>query len=442
MTGSCATSTFTEMQATRRTSPVLRFSTIVAGYLLLTPVVTSLNGLAMHQGGPSVIGPAFHATASLLILILAGVNPRIPKRWDVVALCFGAALTVVSVQIATGRTDARLADVGQLYKWFAPVLVYAVLFDWRLPVDGEAWKNLCRVFFFLPIIYAALNFLSLAVYLATGFEATLFDAQVKRFSGFAWAYNPTVNAMLLCAYANGRVHRTPMWQRIVALGGFGLLRSKTAVLYGLLFLWPYFATADKSTRRRRPAMALGLVLLPGLLWLGWRESGRAADLYGYSTSTGQATSTLTTFWDASVKASGRLELLEFYATDYWNWAPNEQLFGNGLNLDRRIESAAWSSTTAARNYANGETSKATKAPEFDLFGHLDLLGLVGTTPFFVLFYVYPFLSIRTLGFGLFYGCMTVLSVVAGHLTNNPQTGIFLVFFLLWNKSTATGERIV
>lgn len=220
------------------------------------------------------------------------------------------------------------------------------------------------------------------------------------------------------------------------------LRSKTAVLYGLLFLWPYFATADKSTRRRRPAMALGLVLLPGLLWLGWRESGRAADLYGYSTSTGQATSTLTTFWDASVKASGRLELLEFYATDYWNWAPNEQLFGNGLNLDRRIESAAWSSTTAARNYANGETSKATKAPEFDLFGHLDLLGLVGTTPFFVLFYVYPFLSIRTLGFGLFYGCMTVLSVVAGHLTNNPQTGIFLVFFLLWNKSTATGERIV
>src|SRR5262249_38624497 len=115
--------------------------------------------------------------------------------------------------------------------------------------------------------------------------------------------------------------------------------------------------------------------------------------------------------------------------DVSDWSATNIIFGNGLNVDRRLESPLWEQMMA-RFYAGQDLDKGNKVIELDMLGHFDLFGLAGAIPFAFAFYVYPLFAIKLPYFKFYWLFIIFLSVFGGDLLNNPQTGTLLVILIL------------
>ena len=393
-------------------------------YLALTPVVTSVNGLSLILLDISAIGPLYHALFSASLLAIGLGSPVVRKSWRLIAVAFGVFGGLVAAQLAAGYSG--VGDLGILYKWFMPLLLFAVYFRWDYLGTPAAQRQMIGLFQQLPMVYATLIFVSAAAYLLTGFEATMFEAGTLRFSGFTFAYNPTVNAMFLCGYVAYVVAPVGPLRTIVYSAAFLLLRSKTAIAYlAMALLAPLrrLMPRARSFGVLRGLMAAPVVFL--VLTLGVYQTYQAADPTRQTTERG-----LDLTWFAQKLVENRVDWLIFTATDLPQWPRANLLVGNGMNIDRRFINPTWWAMIGQQRYLSQPLSRTDKNPELDLLGPLDLFGVIGLACFLAAFYVYPFRVIRLPFFRPFYAVMLFLSVFSRHLINNPQTTPLLVFFIL------------
>jgi len=341
------------------------------------------------------------------------------------------------VQLAAGFSS--LDDVGTLYKWFMPLLLFAVYERWTYLRAPAAQRRVIALFQHLPAVYGALIALSAFVYVTTGFEATTFEKGAHRFSGFAFGFNTTVNVLLLCAYVNFVLEPIGVLRLVAYCGSFVLLKSKTTVAY---FAMAVFAPLRRQWRQvHRWGVVRVLVAVPVIitvLTLGVMQTIGAVDPTGGIRSA-EGPITLRRFGELLVE--GRGDWLIFYATDLPQWTPANLAFGNGLNIDRRMLNPVWWVTLGSRKYQGASLSKQDKTPELDLLGPLDLFGLLGLACYVTVFYVYPLRRIRLPYFRPFYLFMIFLSIVTGHLVNNPQTTTLLVFFILLLRDYVPPSRV-
>lgn len=415
---------------------------IICLYLLGLPVISSLNGLSMHLTGISAIGPLYHTVFSL-VLIAIGVGSRcVQKSAPAIFWAAVLVLTLVGVQCALGLSNFSLSDLGQLYKWLMPIGLLAVFYRWRYFAYPEAQELLARTFRIVPLLYSGLIFVSFLTYLTFGFNPTLFEEGTRvRFVGFAWGYNTTVNSFFICAFPTLFMQRTPPWVRLVCGLGFFLLLSKTAVVYfallGFSFARPYLKTPS-LTPQRLAGIVMACALLVGIVWFGFQETVRSADLYQEEPDRDSTTMGMVS--DAVMAT--RLDWWQYVLEDAPSWPVTNLVFGNGLNIDRRVESPLWWRLIGSRYYTGLKVDKSTKTLELDMLGHFDLFGLLGASVFAALFYVYPLLKIKVPLFRPFYVFLILLSMTGGHLLNNPHATSLLVFFLLFlrNHSAAPSTR--
>ena len=406
-----------------------RLLRILCAYLVGVPIITSINGLSMHLAGVSAIGPAYHTLFSLLIIAAALVSPHVEKNRLAIIAVAGLFAMLVVVQVALGLSDFSLADVGQLYKWFLPLLLFAVLCRWQYLSTPEARAKLSFVFEIIPIIYSVLILISLLSYLLFNFNPTVFDfgSSTQRFIGFAWAYNPTVDAFFICGYLTLVLRNIAVWKKLLCGVGFALLISKTAVVYfgflGFSFVRERFKKISGTSRAL--VLVPTVVVLAAVFWFGLTQSFRSANLYGNYSS---APLTIQDF--AEVAQAGRLDWWIYMLGDVSDWPLTNIIFGNGLNVDRRLESPLWQETVG-HFYEGKDLDKSNKVLELDMLGHFDLFGLAGAIPFAFVFYVYPLFAIKLPYFKLYSLFITFLSVFGGDLLNNPQTGTLLVVLFLF-----------
>lgn len=396
----------------------------ICAYLALTPVVTSVNGLSLIVLDISAIGPLYHALFSASLLAIGLGSPVVRKSWGLIAAAFGVFGCLIATQLAAGYSG--VGDLGILYKWFMPLLLFAVYFRWDYLGTPAAQRQMIGLFQQLPMVYAALILVSAGAYLLTGFQATMFEAGTLRFSGFTFAYNPTVNAMFLCGYIAYVVAPVGALRTIVYCAAFLLLRSKTAIVYlAMALLAPL---RRLMPRARLFGVLRGLIAAPLVflvLTLGVYQTYQAADPTGQTTERG-----LDLAWFGRKLVENRVDWLIFTATDLPQWPAANLLVGNGMNIDRRFVNPTWWAIIGQKHYMNRPLSRTDKNPELDLLGPLDLFGVIGLACFLVAFYVYPFRVIRLPFFRPFYAFMLFVSVFSGHLINNPQTTPLLVFFIL------------
>src|SRR5712664_2652927 len=100
------------------------------------PLVTSVNGLSLHLLGLSAVGPIYHGVFSLLLIAIALASDQVEKGWAIIAVLFGTFILLVSAQLVAGFSYA--SDIGTLYKWFMPLLLFAAYFRWRYLRTSEA----------------------------------------------------------------------------------------------------------------------------------------------------------------------------------------------------------------------------------------------------------------------------------------------------------------
>lgn len=404
-------------------NPTLLFFIIV--YLAGVPLITSINGLSLILLKSSAIGPAYHAAFTVVLLVAGLVSRNVEKSWRLIAVLFGIFGLLVAAQLATGLSD--IGDLGTLYKWFMPLLLFAVYERWSYFRDPIAQRRLIGLFQYLPAIYGGLIWVSAIVYVTTGFEATVFEKGIHRFSGFAFAFNPTINVFFLCAYVNYVLAPVGILRMVAYCGSFVLLKSKTTIAYvALAMVGPI---RQRWHRTRHWGVIRGLVAAPviiGALTIGTMRTVGAADPTGTVRSE-EGRVTLRRFGELLIET--RLDWLLFYATDLPQWSVANLAVGNGMNIDRRMLNPVWWATIGSRKYQGASLSKQDKTPELDLLGPLDLFGVVGLLCYVGVFYVYPLRRVRRPLFLPFYVFMIFLSIVAGHLVNNPQTTTLLVFFV-------------
>jgi hypothetical protein len=319
-----------------------------------------------------------------------------------------------------------------------PLLLFAVYERWSYLRDPVAQRRLVALFQYLPVAYGVLIAISALLYVTTGFEATTFEKGTHRFSGFAFAFNPTVNALFLCAYVNFLLEPVGVLRMVAYCGSFALLKSKTAVAYVAMAL--VAPLRGRWHLARRWGVVRVLVTVPVVvlaLAFGVRQTLSAVDPTGHvKSSEGQIT--LERFGQLLIE--GRVDWLIFYATDLPQWSPLNLAVGNGLNVDRRMLNPIWWATLGSAKYQGASLTKQDKTPELDLLGPLDLFGLIGLACYVAVFYVYPLRRIRLPYFRLFYLFMIFLSIFAGHLLNNPQTTTLLVFFILLLRDYVPVQR--
>lgn len=399
---------------------------LVSLYLLGVPFVTSVNGLSLILLDVSAIGPAYHGLFSVALIAVALASPGVPKSWPLIAAVSAGFAVLAGAHLALGFSDP--ADLDTLYKWYMPLVLFAAYFRWDYLAGEVANRHLFATFRTIPLLYAVLIFVSALAYALTGFEATVFEEGTLRFTGFAFAYNPTINALFLCAYAHFVLDPVGVARTVVYCAAFLLLRSKTTVAYFALAALVPLRTL--WWRWRRLGALRGLVAVPLLalvLTVGAIQTYEAADPTGHVASA-EGSIRLDRF--VGLLLEGRLEWLLFAATDIPQWPAVNLAVGNGMNLDRRLINPVWWAGLGSRKYQGASLSKEDKTPELDLLGPLDLFGIGGLLYYVALFYVYPLWRIRLPFFRPFYCFMIFLSIVTGHVINNPQTTTLLVFFLL------------
>ena len=404
-------------------NPTLLFFIIV--YLAGVPLITSINGLSLILLKISAVGPTYHAAFTAGLLIVGLLSRNVEKSWRLIVVLFGIFGVLVAVQLGAGFSN--VSDLGTLYKWFMPLLLFAVYERWSYLRDPVARRRLVALFQFLPAAYGTLITISALVYVTTGFEATTFEKGTHRFSGFAFAFNPTINALFLCAYVNFLLEPVGLLRMVAYCGSFTLLKSKTAVAYVAMALMAPFRTRWRQARRWgvvRVLVTVPLVIMT--LTLGAMETLKALDPTGHVKS---SEGRITVERVGQLLVEGRLDWLIFYATDLPQWSPLNLAIGNGLNIDRRLLNPVWWATLGSAKYESAALTKYDKTPELDLLGPLDLFGLIGLACYVAVFYGYPLRRIRLPHFRTFYVFMIFLSIVAGHLVNNPQTTTLLVFFI-------------
>jgi len=396
---------------------------LIGWYLLGVPLISSLNGLSMHLLGVSVLGPIYHALFSALLIGVALVSGVVEKSWGTITLLFGTFAALVATQLASGFSLP--ADVGQLYKWFMPLLLFAVYYRWSYFQTDEGRAALVTVFQRLPVWYSALITLSLVVYVLTGFEATVFEQGVRRFSGFTWAYNPVVNAFFICGYVNYFVGETSLLRTLFYVFAFYNLRSKTSIIYFTL------AALGLVRRMWGAAWRFGVLRWAGavpvtaaVLWIGLRASLQATTIYGGGTG---SQSSVTRFVQ---EVQWRGVLAAVALADIPQWPTANLLVGNGMEIDRRLVDPMWASTIGVAKFGDVDLTKSNKAPELDFLGPVDIFGLVGMACFVAVFYLYPLIVARSRMFRRYYVLLIVLSLLSGHLINNPEATTLLVFFIL------------
>jgi len=407
---------------------------LICYYLLLTPVVSSINGLSLHLYDISLFGPAYHGLFSLVIILAGLFSNNVEKKSSLVLLVFSYFVFVVILHWVLGLSS--IADTGQLYKWFFPVLMFVVFQKWSYFAKEECQKSFLEVFAKLPVIYSFLILISFLAYYIFGFEATLFAEGAKRFSGFAFAYNPTVNVLILCGLLNFIYFRTPIHRRIFFAWAFYNLRSKLAVLYFLLI---GFSLVKKWFLEKRYKLRFAFLGFPILLFLGWFgyvQSLDSADLYG----TIRSETSLTGEVLLGSLYGGRLGFVLFFVDDFPRWPLVNKLFGNGMNIDRRLNSN-YDLFVGSQWYESTTLTKANKNFELDLMGPIDMFGITGMIFFVSVFYVYPIVKIRLRFFRPFYFVVIVLSLYGGHIVNNPQVAPLLVFLILLLKNLPSKDNL-
>ena len=124
--------------------------------------------------------------------------------------------------------------------------------------------------------------------------------------------------------------------------------------------------------------------------------------------------------------AGRAAWWAYVLDDAVSWPVPNLIFGNGTNIDRRIESPVWSLLLGDRYYSDLRVDKTTKTLELDILGHFDLFGGVGVIAFVTALYLYPFLAIRLPFFRIYLLSLIVVSMSGGHVLNNPQTSTLFV----------------
>jgi hypothetical protein len=406
---------------------------LVCIYLVGIPVISSLNGLSMHLAGVSAIGPIYHTAFSLAIIGLALLSPSVEKSFPAVFAAVAFTVLMIGTQCALGLSDFALLDLGTLYKWLMPILLLAVFCRWRYLAQSEAKQKLEQVFRDIPLVYSGLIFLSLATYLAFGFNPTVFGESAKmRFVGYAWGYNATVNTFFICGYLNLLLLKTPTWMKIVYGLAFILLLSKTAVAYfallGVSLVRPY--VLRRSFRARSLLLLAAAPVMAAAGWFGYIQTLRSADLYG-GASQSDAT-TLETVVGALTNT--RLDWWQYVIEDAADWPALNVVIGNGTNIDRRLETSLWWNQIGRRFYRDLHVGKQNKTLELDMLGHFDLFGGVGMLVFAGLFYVYPMLRIKLPFFRPYLLFLVVLSLFGGHVVNNSHTTPIFVFLLLFTRN--------
>ena len=413
---------------------------IIVVYLLATAFVTTINGLMMHlSGGISAIGPIFHGLYSLCLIALGICHPGVKKNWLLIFIIYGLVLLIVIVQVYMGFSDGTLRDIGQLYKWYMPVMLFAVYYRWEYVRTSEGQKTLSRVFQKLPLIYSGLIIFSASTYFLFGFNPTLFPDGTLRFTGFSWGYNSTINVFFICGYVNYLFFQSSTSDRLVNLIAFLLLNSKTAVAYFALVAWSYVERLMRSLKLRQKTVILLIALpfLTAVIGIGYKQSLRAADASGDFTAAGQEVdSTLL----LRALTNSRFAWYSFMWDDVADWPIINLMFGNGTNVDRRKLNPLWDIKIGSNWYSDAKLDKTDKAIELDVLGHLDMLGLLAAIVFALVFYVYPFYSIKLPRFYLYQIFLIILSMLGGHMINNPQTGVLIVFFYLFLSGYSHSQK--
>jgi hypothetical protein len=400
---------------------------LVSWYLLGVPLVTSINGLSMHILGVSLVGPLYHAAFSLILIGMALISDSVEKSWTSIATLFGIFGLIVGVQLAEGFS--YLSDIGTLYRWFMPLLLFAVYWRWSYLRTDEGRAALVSVFHVVPLWYSGLIITSFLVYLLTGFQATLFEEGAKRFTGFTWAFNPVVNVFFICAYVNFLLETTSLVRTsIYGFAFFNLLSKTTLAYYAVAAL----GVARRSWQRAKPFGALrSVVAVPAMalvLALGVRQSLTSAAIIAASYGGGPQGVSATSLYKEQVVQRGAWAA--FAVQDIPQWPAVNLVFGNGIEVDRRLINPLWAASIGVAQYRDVELGKGNKTSELDVLGPLDMFGFVGMTCFAAVFYVYPFVVTRLPAFRLYYTLLVGLSLLSGHLINNPQATTLLVFFIL------------
>ena len=229
-----------------------RILRIFAAYLLGVPIVTSINGLCMYLLGVSVVGPLYHTLLSSFLIGIGLTSRSVRKSWTAISLAFSSFALFIIVQALLGFSDFAPFDLGVQYKWYMPILLLSVYCRWDYVGTLDAQLRLSRTFRTVPLIYVGLILLSFCTAKLFSFNPTPFmPGTAERFAGFAWAYNPTVNVFLICAYINLLLLQTASWKKLAYGLAFLLLLSKSAVAYfsvlGFSLIRPYL-------RRRRGSL--------------------------------------------------------------------------------------------------------------------------------------------------------------------------------------------
>jgi len=405
----------------------------VCAYLLGVPLVTSLNGLSIFFTGISSVGPLYHAGFSLFMIFLGLTNRRLRKNWLLIGTTFGLFTFLVLVQILLGYSDLALFDLGQLYKWFMPILLFVIFYRWHYLAEPGAQRLLISVFQNVPFIYSILVLLSAVTFFFFHFNPTLLPAGSLRFTGFSYGYNTTINSFFIAAYVNFILipvsNRRKLYYGLAFIG----LNSKSAIAYYALIGWSFFAGWWQRVNRLRRVgiLILASPVLVLFFWFGYNRTIRAVDSYGFYAKQGSVVDSDVLFQHIS---DSRFTLWKYAMQDIPQW-PIENIFlGNGKNIDRRVVSSLWWDLYGSRWFSNLEINKSTKGVELDLLGHLDLFGVLGTLWFVGIFYIYPLLKIRLPYSRLYFFFLILLSLFSGHVINNPQTATLLVFLILFLRN--------
>jgi len=414
---------------------------LICWYLLGVPVVTSLNGLSLHIFGVSSIGPLYHVFFSVLLICTGLIHPKVEKNYPVLLAIFGSFVGLVGVQLVLGFSAFAVFDLGQLYKWYMPLLLFAVYYRWSYLRKHEAARRLSKVFQNVPLVYSIAIVISVLTFVVFGFNPTLFAPGTLRFTGFSFGYNTTVNAFLICAYANYVLLPTAAWRKLIYALSFVAMNSKTAVIY---FAFIGLSFVVSALRARRVGMLFVVVVLPIVasvlamsLLVGYQLTTRApyARLNVEKLERGDVTGFALDFLGA------RQWWWNYAVTDVPKWPTLNLIVGNGMQVDRRVtRDSTFEEWLGSRIYGSPVYSKESKTFELDGIAILDLFGVCGAAVFAGVFYIYPFFSVRQPYFRIFQSFLVFLSLAGGHVINNPQTATLLVFLILFLRNYVPSRR--
>jgi len=419
-----------------KTSAITR---VIYWYLLCTPIVASLNGLSQYVLGISILGPLYHTIVTLSLIFLGLAARQVQKNRLFIIVVFGSFIILITAQLALGYSD--LSDLGQLYKYYMPLMLFAVYYRWKYLGEVTIQQYFMRLFENIPLLYSALIFFSFVAYYSTGFTASPWTAG-ERFTGFIFAYNGTVNAFLICAYINLILLKSSAWKKGLNGAAFFLLNSKTVLVYYALIGWSFIKRyMGKRKKQLVGVVVIGVPVLVLSAWFGYGLAARSAySIWGQ----GQKGKLPSVGEFSQFLQSVRVEWWDFMIRDVSIWPTTNLMFGNGFNVIRQGNSPLWadhpdSNLYIATRYSYKVFTKSDKAFEFDGLAQLDLFGFPILALFVVTFYLYPLWRVRLPYFRIYYLGLILISLFSGQILNNPQVSPLLVFFIIILKAKSAQD---